>query len=237
VKRKRLCVVATALVLAEVLASCSHAQPEAVTPTTRPTPLTTGPTTPLTAPTRQSSTTVARPDPAATLDALVNSFGPFHATSGVVQTSSGDLAGVSYNVATATAGTRPHVAIFAFVGSTWTKVTDLTLDIGGEVLPATTKATPITVVHLTGSDTPDFAVIVNYNDGPAAAIISRADGSWHALTFSGGPHGGDEIINPTFTATSVTERSNTCTPDCAAGTYITTTYRFSPQTGRMVAVG
>jgi len=62
--------------------------------------------------------------------------------------------------------------------------------------------------------------------------------SWAGpLTFSGGPQGGDEIINPTFNATSVTERSNTCTPTCAAGNYVTTTYRYSTQTGQMIAIG
>jgi len=188
-------------------------------------------------PANPSSTPVARPAPAAALDVLVKGYGPSHATSGVTQTSRGDLAAVSYNAATPTAGTYPHVAIFDFVGTAWVKVTDITLDIGGEVLPPADNATPITVVHLTASDTPDFAVVVNYNDGPAAGIISRIDGSWHPLTFSGGRHGGDEVFNPTFNATSVTERANTCTPSCAAGNYVTTTYRYSPQTGRMVAIG
>jgi hypothetical protein len=184
-----------------------------------------------------SSTTIARADPTAALDQLVRSYGKDYASSGVIQTPTGNLAAVSYNAATPASGTNPHVTIFAFDGSAWIKITDITLDLGGTVFPPNSNATPITTVHLSGSPTPDFAVIVNYNDGPAAAIISRAGGSWHPLTFSGGPHGGDEIINPTFTAAAVTERANTCTPTCAAGNYTTTSYRYSPQSRRMVAVG
>jgi hypothetical protein len=187
------------------------------------------------APVGPTATTTARVDPAAALDVLVKSHGASHASSGVIQTSIGVLAAVSYNVGTANAGTTPHVTILSFDGSTWVKVTDIALDLGGLVLPPASNATPITVVHFTGSAAPDFAVVVNYNDGPAAAIVSLASGAWRPLIFTGGPHGGDEIINPTFTATAVAERANTCTPSCAAGNYVTTVYRYSQQTGTMVA--
>jgi hypothetical protein len=207
------------------------------------TPLTSAPPTPSTTPragpppAATTPNSSARVDPAAALDALVKRHGASHASSGVIRTSNGELAAVSYNVAPPNGGTTPHVTILTFDGSTWVKVTDVALDLGGMVLPLASNATPITVVHLTGSATPDFAVIVNYNDGPAAAIISRARGSWRPLLFSGGPHGGDEIINPTFTATAVAERANTCTPSCAAGNYVTTVYQYSQQTGTMVAGG
>jgi hypothetical protein len=180
-----------------------------------------------------ASTSAARIDPGAAWDQLARGYGREYATSGVIQTTTGNVAAVSYNICC----NNPHVTILSFDGSAWIKVTDITLDIGGAVLAPSTRATPITAVHLSGSPTPDFAVIVNYNDGPAAAIISRVSGSWQPLTFSGGPHGGNEIINPTFTLTEVTERSNTCTPNCAAGHYATTSYRYSPHTGHMAAVG
>ena len=174
-------------------------------------------------------------DPAPALEVVVRPYGPAHASSGVVDTAAGAVAAVSYNVATPAAGTNPHVAVYSFTSGAWSKVADITLDVGGQVLPAPSTETPVTVVHLTGSVSPDFAVTVNYNDGPAAAIISQVGGTWHALTFSGGHHGGDEIVNPTFAAGSVSERFNTCTPDCAAGTFVTTTYRYSAGTGQMAA--
>ena len=160
-----------------------------------------------------------------------------HANTGVIGTPNGDIAAVSFNSSPPAGGTQPVVQILAFQGGGWTKVATVTLDLGGVVQSPVTNTTPISATHLTGSATPDFAVIVSYNDGPTGAIISDVGGTWHALTFTGGPHSGgnDEIINPTFTSAGATERFNTCTPDCAAGRYTTVAYRYAPQTGEMTA--
>ena len=222
--------IATAVVAGcAALAGCSSRHHQAAAPPSS-SPFTTASSGPST-----SATTAV--DRVTALNELADRYGTVHATSAVAHSPSGDFAAVSYNVASPGAGTHPHVAIYAFAGGAWTTATDITLDIGGEVLPPPSNATPITLVHLTGGEAPDFAVVVDYNDGPAAAIISRTSGSWHALAFSGGRHGGDEIHNPSFTDTAVVERVNTCTPECASGNYVTTTYRYSPGTGRMEAVG
>lgn len=178
-------------------------------------------------------------DPVAAFNHLREDFPIPNVTSGVVTTAQGDYAAVSYNLAVAGQGTHPIVMVFAFDGAAWAKVATITLDLGGVVDPGYGIATPITVVHVTGTVTPDFAVVVNYNSGNAGAIISDIGGTWHPLTFTGGPgavRGGDEIDSPVFTGTAVTETYNDCTPDCAGGTNETITYRYSPATGQMEAI-
>ena len=182
--------------------------------------------------------TITPNDPAVAFRQLAAGLPLEHANTGVIGTPNGDIAAVSFNVRPSAGGTQPVVQILAFQGGGWTKVATVTLDVGGVVQSPVTNTTPISATHLTGSATPDFAVIVSYNDGPAGAIVSDVGGTWHALAFTGGPHSGgnDEITDPTFTSTGVTERFNTCTPDCAAGSYSTVTYRYAPQTGKMTAV-
>jgi len=190
------------------------------------------------APITGQGASVAPNDPGAAFRHLVAGLPSQHADSGVVTTASGDVAAVSFNTTPAGGGTQPLVQILAFQGGGWAKIAMITLDIGGVVESATTNTTPITVVHLTGGEGPDFAVTVSYNDGPALAIISPVSGSWRALTFTGGPHAGgsDEVVNPTITPTGISERFNTCTPDCAAGHYTINFYRFDPASGLMRAV-
>ncbi|HVB26306.1 MAG TPA: hypothetical protein VNE21_00160 [Mycobacteriales bacterium] len=176
-------------------------------------------------------------DAVAAFRRLVAGLAAEHANTGVIATANGDIAAVSFNTTSAGGGTELAVQILAFQGGGWTKTATITLGIGGVVQAPATNTTPIIAMNITDSATPDFAVAVSYNDGPAAAIISSVGGTWHALTFTGGPHpGADEIINPTFTPNGVTERYTTCTPTCAAGTYITVEYRYTPGTAQMTAV-
>ena len=79
------------------------------------------------------------------------------------------------------------------------------------------------------------AVIVNYNAGPALALISRVGGSWRPVIFSApGRSAVDEILNPTLGPTVIGSDLNTCVPDCASGTMQHLTYRYSPTSGTMI---
>jgi hypothetical protein len=215
------------------------------TPTPAPTPASTPPTTPI-APTSTVPATSVAPTTAPAADqaaallpeeiaAYTAAHGPDYAAAGPAASSGGTYAAVSYNVATPNQGTYPHVAILSFDGTRWSEVTDLTLHIGGAVLAPSTRATPITVERYTAPSTPDFAVIVNYNAGPALALISRAGGTWHRVMFSApGRPTVDEVLNPTLGSSSIGSDVNTCVPDCAAGRTEHLTYRYSMTSGTMI---
>src|SRR5262249_6688109 len=137
-----------------------------------------------------TSTATSSPVPSvASLDAFAQRYGDTRVTSDVVPSSLGPFAAVAYNRPGSAGGTYPHVAILSFEGASWHAVSDVTLDIGGEVA----HDLPILVVSYTGGDAPDFAVRVKYASVTAGAIVSDAGGHWHALAFRGGPHPGAEI--------------------------------------------
>jgi hypothetical protein len=171
----------------------------------------------------------------AEIAAFTGAHGPEYAAAGPVESNGGIYAAISYNVATPNQGTNPHVAILSFDGTRWAPATDLTLDIGGMVLAPSTRATPIAVEHYTAASTPDFAVMVNYNAGPAVALISGAGGTWHRVTFSApGRAAVDEVLNPTLGPSTVSSVVNTCVPDCAAGRMQRFTYHYSVTSGTMI---
>jgi len=103
------------------------------------------------------------------------------------------------------------------------------------VLAPGTQATPITIERYTATSTPDFAVIVNYNPGPALALVSGAGGTWHAVMFSApGRATVDEVFNPTLGPSTIGSEVNLCVPDCAAGRMQHITYRYSVTSGTMI---
>jgi hypothetical protein len=133
----------------------------------------------------------------------------------------------------------PKVEIYRWQRGGWRAVASIHLDVGGSVAADEAgTTTPIRTADVTASSTPDLVVTVYYNAGPATAILSEFGGRWHALQFHGGLTGdGDERygvqVQPDGTVTS---RDNDCVPDCAHGHEVTTTYRFSPASGRLDAV-
>jgi hypothetical protein len=80
-------------------------------------------------------------------------------------------------------------------------------------------------------------VTVHYNAGPAAAILSKYGGHWHALVFHGGltQDGNERFAVAVRPDGTVTSRENDCLPNCADGHPVTTSYRFSTATGRLDA--
>lgn len=173
--------------------------------------------------------------PQAALAALARSLGPDVAASPV--TSPAPYAAVAHATPPAsgpTAGVPTLVDVFHWTGSSWQPVAT-NLGSGAALDPHSPFT--VTTASLTGSRSPDF-VISGAAGASASGLFVVADvaGHWEAVPVDHS-QGGVVLINGRVSGSEVQESINSCNPNCAAGQETTTSYRFSPTTGRFEPVG
>lgn len=200
---------------------------------------------PVPAPTAPGTSTVAgppgggspssSPDPRAALTAVARTFGPDAASSPVtIPATYAAVAHASPPGSGPTAGIPTLVDVFRWDGSSWRTVA-ADLGSGASLDPHF----PFTVVtaSLTGSSAPDF--VISGQAGASASglfVVGDVGGHWEAVPVD---HrlGGVVLLNGRVSGGSVQESVNSCNPNCAEGQETTSTYRFSPGTGRFEPTG
>jgi len=96
-----------------------------------------------------------------------------------------------------------------------------------------------TPIHVTTSLLPDFEVPTAGADYTPTVIVSDVGGTWHLVHFHGDTPGsnwigmGDVVVSGSALSTS----ANNCSPDCAEGTNVTTSWRFYPPEGDFTPTG
>jgi hypothetical protein len=194
--------------------------PSSISPTTSTT------TAPTTTTTITNSETAAQAQ--AALTPLLAPYGATYATAGVVPSTAGPLTAVSY----VGSGYVGMVRIYGWQSGQWSTLA--TLGAGDDLpVPESSDETPILVEHFTGGADPDFYVELSASSITAAVVASNEGGTWHLIVIDH-PGTNDYFTDPTVSGTKVTETTDNCQPDCAAGTETATSYTYSRTSGEFV---
>jgi hypothetical protein len=206
-------------------------------PTTGKTPATSTPGAPATtAPVVTAM--AAAPSPTRALEALVATFGPAHAVSPFAGQGHRQLVAVDREAPAAAGGSQVIVGVYAWDGTALQSQASVPLGQDGTtglLLPASEGETPITVVELTGSAEPDFAVTTASAGADIITIVSDQTGTWRAVPFDtpSGPALG--VPSAVISGRTVRATFDSCTPTCAQGGAQTVTFAY--QGGSFVAQG
>jgi hypothetical protein len=160
------------------------------------------------------------------LDRIVRQYGPYVASSGVVNTASHPIAVVAYSPSPASPA---FIEVLNFAGGQWLRGAGFTSPIS--VADSGSGVTPIVMAHLTGTAVPDFIVYMLGADFRGAAVVSAATGKWRMVPFSR-PGFGEDVIAPDVKVHGgyLSSVTNNCQPNCAASSsYTTTNYRYDSE--------
>jgi hypothetical protein len=164
----------------------------------------------------------AVPAPQAALNRLINSYGAYVSSSGVVKTSAGPVTVVAHS----STGAAPAVIeVLGYRSGHWVQKALFTSPLS--VAPLSSGDTPIVRASLTGAN--DFVVYTLGADFRAASVISDVSGGWRMVPFSQRGVGSDVIApNVSLKAGYLTSVSNECKPTCAtSSSYRTINFSYN----------
>jgi hypothetical protein len=162
---------------------------------------------------------------------LVQQYGTYYATSGVVNTVDGPIAVVAHSPS----GADPtDIQVLAFRAGRWGERARFTSALS--LAEATSGATPIVAARLTGATVPDFVVYTHGADFEGASVVSLATGTWRLIPFYQRGIGSDVIApNVKVQTRYLTSVANNCKPTCASSaSYTTTNYSYDSSAAAFV---
>ncbi len=169
------------------------------------------------------------PTPQQALNAIVTTLGPTYAVSPIAGQDKSMFVAIDHPAAQAGGGSTIVVDIYQYVGARWLPQASVPLGADGStglLLPARQDTTPITVVAVTGSAEPDYAVTTASASSLITTIVSDQTGKWQAVPFDAPTGTVTGVPDATLQQSTITATFNSCTPTCATGASRRVTFTY-----------